>query len=107
MQPGDVLLARHPAVHDPNPLRHPEAGLHCLDDLLDRCYIHPVTGKDFVTQGNPLPCDHQSNADLLAVRTVIAAISPFGQRISLSLPLEIGARHIVEKQVVLEIEELT
>ena len=98
LQPGDVVGARHAAVHDPDPLGEAEAGLHGGDDLFDGGHIRPVAGEHFVAQGNPVRRDHQANAHLQAVRPAVPRMASLSQRIPATLPLEIAAGHVVEEE---------
>ena len=106
LEPGEVVLAHHPAVHHPHPLRQPEARLHRLHDLLDRGHVHPIAREHLVAQRHSLARHHQRDAHLLAVRPVIPAVAALRQRIARRQSLEVRARHVVQQQVVLQREQL-
>jgi hypothetical protein len=58
-QPLEVVLAGHPAIHDPDPPGHAVARLHRLDDLLHGRHIRAIAGEDLVPHGHALSRDHQ------------------------------------------------
>ncbi len=76
-----------------------------VDDLLHRGDVRAIAGEELVAQRHPLTRDDEGEADLHAVRPVIAAVAPLGQGIGEGLPLEVGARDVVEEQVVVQGEE--
>ena len=106
LQPGDVVGTGHAAVHDPDPLRLAVARFHRSDDLLDGGDVDPVAGKHLVAERHAVTTHHQSDADLLAVRPVVAAVAAPGERVSLGLAFEERARDVVEQQLVVEREQL-
>jgi len=106
LQPRHGLGAGHAPVHHPDPVRKPIAGLHRVHDLFDRGDIGPIPREEFVPERDAAPGHDQRNAHLLAVRPVIAAVAPRGQRVARRQPLEVRARHVVEQQVVRQGEEL-
>ena len=59
-----------------------------IDDLLDGGHVGPVAGKDLVGQRQPLGRDHQADADLLAVRTLVATVAALGLRIARALAFD-------------------
>ena len=106
MQPGDVLLAHHPAIHYPDPTRQAEALLHDAHNFLDGRDIHPVAVKDLVGKRHALSSHHHRDAHLLAVRPMVTTVAALRLGIPLREPLEERARDIVEKKVIVEVEEL-
>jgi hypothetical protein len=87
LQPRDVLGARHAAVHHPDPLGDPVAGLHRLDDFLDCGHIDAVAREDLVAERHPLARHHERDADLLAVGPVVAAVAALRERVARRQPL--------------------
>ena len=65
-----------------------------------------ISGEHLVAQRHPALGNHQTDADLFAVRAVVARVTPLGRRIGLGLALEIRAGHIVQQQVVLQPEKI-
>ena len=106
LQPGHGLGADHAAVHHPDAMRPAVARLHRADDLLDRGHVGAVAGEHLVAQRHALARHHQADADLLAVRPMVAAVAARGQRVGLRLALEVGAGHVVQQQLVVELEQL-
>ena len=92
----DVLLADHPAIHDPDALGLAVLLFHHFDDRLHRRHIGPVPGKDFIGKRQPLGRADQPDADLLAVGARVARVAAGGLFVLRGLPFEKGARHIVE-----------
>ena len=105
LEPGEIGRAHHAAVHHPDALGHPEAGLHGGDDLLHRGDISPVAREDLVPQGQPRAGDDEREAHLLAVRPVVAAVAPLREGVGHGVPFEVGARHVVEEEVIVHLEE--
>ena len=55
----------------------------------------------------PVPRHHQRDAHLLAVSPMVAAVAAPGQPIAVGLALEVRARHVIQQQVVVELEQLS
>ena len=79
--------------------------LHRFDDRLHRRRIVRVAGEDFVAQRKAVLRHHQPDADLRPVAAAVAGITPLGHRAACHLALEVGARHVVEQQVALQLEQ--
>jgi hypothetical protein len=88
-------------------VRHPVAPLDERHDLFHRLHVGAVAREDFISQRHPFPADHQGNADLLAVWAAVAGVPALRLRVLLGGPLEVGARHVVEQEVVLQPEEFS
>ncbi len=58
-QPLEIVLARHPAVHDPDPLGEAVARLHRVDDLLDGRHVRAIPRDELIAQRLPPACDDQ------------------------------------------------
>src|SRR5690606_14010095 len=104
--PLQVLFTRHAAVPDPDPAHLPVLSLHRLDDFLDRRDVVAVAGEDLVTDGVPLSSRDERDTDLLAVRPLVSAVASLRLLDAVGRSLEVRRRHVVEEQVVLEIEEV-
>src|SRR5208282_809052 len=74
-QPGDVLSARHAAVHHPYAARLTIAALHRGDDLLHSRHVGAIAGEHLVAERHAVPRHHQADADLLAVSPMVAAVA--------------------------------
>jgi len=88
------------------PIRFAEPTLHRRDDIFYRRDVGTVAVEDFVSERYTLLGHDQGDADLTAVGTMIAAVSSLGLWVRRCFPLEIGAGHVVQQQVVVELEEL-
>jgi hypothetical protein len=95
----EVLFAGHAAVHRPDALGGPVLCLHKVHDLLDGGDIGAVAIKDFISQGKPIGRDHQSDADLFAVRALIAAVAALRLGITQTLALEVSAGDVVKQEL--------
>jgi hypothetical protein len=95
-----------PPVHHPHPVRPSEARLHARDDLLDRGHIGGVAGEDLVAKGHAFARDYQGNVHLHAIGPVITRVAALGN-LRVGHALEVGAGHIVEQQIVVELEQLS
>ena len=104
-EPVEDLFTHHAPVHHPDPLRLAVACLHRLHDLLDRGHVVAVAGEHLVADREAFPAHDQPDADLLAIRAMIAAVASLRLRVAFRLALEVGRRHVVEHQVVVEVEE--
>jgi len=71
-QKGDVRLADHAAIHDPDAFGHTVFGFHGCDDLLDRRDIGAVAGKSLEGQRQALGRADQADADLLVAAALVA-----------------------------------
>ena len=81
--------------------------LHQRHDLLHCRHIVAVAFEDLVAQRQPLTGHHQRDADLLAVRPVIAAVATLGQGVAFHSSLEVGRGDVVEEEVVFDTEQLS
>ena len=70
---GEFLLADHAEIHGPDPLGLAVLALHPLADVLYGRHVRAVAREDLVGQRQALGRDHQADADLLAVRPMVAA----------------------------------
>ena len=102
----EILLAHHAAIERPDALGLAITGLHRGDNLLQRRRIVAIAGEHFVTERQPAPRHHQTDADLLAVGPMVARVAALGQRIGVGLALEVRARYVVQQQIVLDGEQL-
>ena len=66
-----------------------------------------LPGKTSDPQGQPRAGDDEREAHLLAVRPVVAAVAPLREGVGCGVPFEVGARHVVEQEVVVHLEEFT
>jgi hypothetical protein len=107
LKPFDVLAAGHAAIHHPDPLGQTETGLHRPHDLFHGGDVHSVAVEDLVAERDPLPGDHQSDADLLAVGPVVPAVAALRLRVPCGQALEVGTGDVVEQKVVLQSKELS
>jgi len=103
---GQVRLADHPAIHHPDAMGPAVLRFHRPHDLLDRLRVMRMAVKDFIAQGHPVLGHHQTDADLQTIRAAVPGVAPLGHRITVALPLKIRAGHIVQQQLVLQIEEI-
>ena len=103
-QKRQILFADHAAIEHPHPLRLPVFRFHGSYDRGDGLAIVGVAGEDFVAQRYTFLGDHQTNADLHAIRSTVARIAALGQRIAGALSFKIGAGHVVEQQLIFKIE---
>jgi hypothetical protein len=106
VQELQVGLADHPAVHHPGAVRPAILGFHGRDDRRARSRIIGVAVEDLVAQRNPVRRHHQADADLSAIRATVARITPSGHRIRRTGPLEVGAAHVVQRQLVIQVEQV-
>lgn len=65
-----------------------------------------IAGEHFVAQRNSLAADNQADTDLETVGTLVARVPVLRQRIGATLPFEISARDVVEKQIVVEVKQI-
>src|SRR6202035_2904173 len=70
----------------------------------ERGAVLRVAGKHFVSDGKAVAIDHQSDHDLLAVRTMIARVAALGLGVAGTLAFEISRGEIVEIDRYIEIE---
>ena len=105
-QPCQVAGAGHAAIGDPHPAQHAVPRLHGGDDGLQGARIVRVAGKHLIAQREAIEGHHKGDADLLAVRPVIARIAALRLRIARRLAFEIGAGHVIEQHLVLHREQL-
>ena len=63
-----------------------------------------VARKDFVAQRKTVLGDNQADQHLEAIGAVITRLAAFCQRVGRALTLEIGARDIVEQQLIFQVE---
>ncbi|MBN1610912.1 MAG: hypothetical protein JW940_30050, partial [Polyangiaceae bacterium] len=56
-----------------------EARFHRVHDLFDRRHVGTVAIEDFVAERDTFPGDNPRDADLLAVRTMVATMAALGQ----------------------------
>jgi hypothetical protein len=82
------------------------AGLHGAHDGLHGLGVVRVAGEHLVAQREAVEGHHQSDADLLAVGAVIAAVAALRQRVGLRLALEVGAGHVVQQHLVVDRKQL-
>ena len=75
LEEGDVVGRDHAPIADPDAIRPAVAPLHRLDDLLQRRHIRAISREDLVAQRHPALGDHQADADLFAVRPMVAGIA--------------------------------
>ena len=78
---------------------------HRGDDFLPRRHVIAVAGEDFIAERDSLSCHDQSDADLLAIGSFVAGVAALGLRIALAKPFKIGARHVVQQQIVIPVKE--
>jgi hypothetical protein len=98
----DVVRAGHATIHDPDAMGLTVPFLHRVHDVLDRGHIHAIAIEHLVAERHALARDHERDAYLLAVGTVIATVTAFGHGIARGLALEIRARDVVEQKLVVE-----
>ena len=103
----DVVFARHPAIHHPDPAGPAVEPFDVPDHLFQRGRVVAIAGEDFVAQRHAAAAHHQGDVDLLAVRPMIARIAPLRLRVLLRLTFKVGAGHVVQQQVVVELEQLS
>jgi hypothetical protein len=106
-QPRQIVGAGHAAIGDPDATQHSMPGLHGGHDRLQGPRIVGVAREHLVAQGKTVERHHKSNADLLAVRAMIAGIAALRLRVGFRLTLEIGARHVVEQHLILNGKQLS
>ena len=99
-----VVGRYHATVHHPDPVRFPVLALHRLHDLLHGRDVAAIAGEDFVAQRQAAAAHHQGDVDLFAVWTVVPRIASLRLWIRFRRALEIGARDVVQQQVVVELE---
>ncbi len=75
-------------------------------DGLQGSRVVGVAGKHLVAQRKAVEGHHQRDADLLAVRAVIAGVAALRQRIGFGLALKVGARDVVQQHFVLDGKQL-
>ncbi len=73
--------------------------------FLHRGHVGSVAREDLVTERHPFARDHQGDVHLHAIGPVVAAVAALGDG-WIGHPLEIGAGHVVEQQVVVDLEQL-
>ena len=61
-----------------------------------------VAGEHLVAQREAVEGHHQGDADLLAIRPMIAAVATPRQGIAFRLALEVGAGHVVQQDLVVD-----
>lgn len=64
-----------------------------------------VAGKNFVTQGVPFRADSQADADLFAIRAMVARVASAGLRISFSFAFKVSGGQIVKQKFIGNTEE--
>ena len=100
-----IRFAHHAAVAAPDAMGPTITPFHRGDNLLPRRHVVAVAGEDFVAQRDPLPGHDQTDADLFAVGPPVAGVTALGLRVALAKPLEVGARHVVQQQIVIQVKE--
>ena len=98
-QKFDVLLADQAPVHHPDAFGFAVFFFHDPHDVLHRGHVGAVAGKDFIGQRQPFRADHQPQADLLAIRAVVAAVTPRCLGVAQDLALKKRAGHIVKEEL--------
>ena len=73
--------------------------------VCDRLRIVRVAGEDLVAQRKAVLGHHQADADLRPVGAAVARVTALGQRTARHLALEVGAGHVVQQQVALQLEQ--
>jgi hypothetical protein len=73
-------------------------------NLFYRSGIVTIASKNLITQREPLPAYYQGNVHLLTIGTVIPRITALGLRVFLGFAFEVGARHVVEQEIVFDLE---
>src|SRR5205814_7864550 len=71
-EPLQVLFAHHPAVDRPDAILPAILRLHPFDDLAQCSAVVTIAGEDLVAQRKPVARHDQADADLQAIRPVIA-----------------------------------
>ena len=89
------LLLWHPVVSGAQHLQPAGSLGFGLDHRAQCRRIVAIAREHLEAQREALTRHHQADANLLAIRPMIAAVAAACERIAGSLPLEIGARHIV------------
>ena len=65
-----------------------------------------VAVEDFMAQRHPVFRHHQTDADLQAIGPTVAGVAPLGHRVGLAKALEVRAGHVVQEQLILQIEQV-
>ncbi len=65
-----------------------------------------VAWQRFIAQGKAIAVDDPADAPLLAIGPMIAGIAPLGLGIVTQTPLEIGARQVVQEQIVPGVKQI-
>ena len=82
------------------------AALHRGDDLLHGGHVGAIAGKHLIAERDAVARHHQADANLLAVGPMVAAVAAAGERVALGLTLEVCARHVVQQQLIVKLEQL-
>jgi hypothetical protein len=61
--------------------------------------VRTVAREDFIGQGKALGGNYQSDADLFAVRSVVATVSALRLRAAFALAFKVGAGYVIEKEL--------
>jgi len=94
-----VLFADHAPVHHPDPPLVAVLQPEFLDDFLHGRDIPPVAVEDLIGHRQSLGGHDQTDAQLHAVRTLIARMPALGLRVAGHLALEVGRGDVVEQEV--------
>ena len=95
----------------PRSMIHTLPTVPCRASIVSTICLHGrgvmgVAGEHFVAQREAIEGDHQSDAHLLAVGTVIARVAALGLRIGGRLAFEVGRGDVVEQHFVVDREQL-
>ncbi|MCX8092302.1 MAG: hypothetical protein N3I86_15435, partial [Verrucomicrobiae bacterium] len=93
-QPGQIGFAHQAPVHHPPALGLAILGFHLLHHVLERGDIGAVAGKHFVGHRQAFGRDDQTEANLLAIRARVAAVTVGGLLIPPRQALEVGAGQV-------------
>ena len=66
-----------------------------------------VAIEHFIAQGHAVRGHHQTDTHLQTVRPTVARVTPLGHRVRLALPFKVGAGHVVEKQFIVEVKQIS
>ena len=103
-QEGQVLFADHASIQHPHPLRLAIFCFHGSDNLGDGFAVVGIAGEDLIAQRHTLLGHHQTNTHLQAVRPTVARIAALCLWVAGALSFKISAGHVVEQQIIFEIE---